>query len=158
MRARVRALFPVAIALGAGLLTRQTTAITPIDLTVNANLGFGQIVATPSSGAVTVSPLGARTASGGVVLGNGFGASAASFTVHGQPNAGYSITLPTSCSLAGGGSTMTVDTFLTNPSSLMGLVGSSGTTSFTLGATLRVGANQRPAPYSGAYDVNVAYD
>jgi hypothetical protein len=51
-------------------------------------------------------------------LGKGFAASAASFTVHGQPNAAYSITLPSSCVLSGADGSMTADTFVSNPPSL----------------------------------------
>ncbi|HXO20042.1 MAG TPA: DUF4402 domain-containing protein [Thermoanaerobaculia bacterium] len=158
MRVRARQLLAAAMALGAILLTRRAAAVIAIDLTTNSNLGFGQIVATATAGTVTVSPLGGRTASGGVLLGNGFGASVASFAVSGQPNAGYSVTLPSSCVLSGGGSSMTADTFLSNPASAQNLVGPAGTASFTLGATLHVGGGQRSASYSGTYAVNVAYD
>lgn len=158
MRIPVRPLLAAAMALAAVLFTRRASAVIAIDLTTNSNLGFGRIVATATAGTVTVSPLGGLTSSGGVVMGNAFGASAASYSVSGQPNAGYSITLPSSCTLSGGGSSMTADGFLSNPASGQSLIGPGGTGSFSLGATLHVGASQRSAPYSGAYALTVAYD
>jgi len=158
MRLRARRLIAAATALVAMLLAHRAAAVVAIDLTANADLGFGQIVATTAAGTVTVPPQGGRTSSGGVVLGNGFAASAAAFTVHGQPNAAYSITLPSSCVLSGGGSSMTADGFLSNPPSGQNLVGPAGTASFTAGATLHVGAGQRSAAYSGTYAITVSYD
>jgi len=147
-----------AAALVAILLARPAGAVIAIDLAANADLGFGQIVATTTAGTVTVLPQGGRTSSGGVVLGNGFAASAAAFSVHGQPNAAYSITLPSSCVLSGGGSSMTADSFVSNPPGGQNLVGAAGTASFTAGATLHVSANQRSAAYSGTYAITVSYD
>ena len=158
MRLRARTLIAAATALVAMLVAHRAAAVIAIDLTASADLGFGQIVATTAAGTVTVPPLGGRTSSGGVVLGNGFAASAAAFSVHGQPNAAYSITLPSSCVLSGGGSSMTADSFLSNPPGGQNLVGAAGTASFTAGATLHVGANQRSAAYSGTYAITVSYD
>jgi hypothetical protein len=126
-------------------------------LTANAGLSFGQIVATTSPGAVTVTPAGLRSASGGVTLGNGRGFSPASFTVVGDANAGYGITLPSTATLSGGGSTMTVDTFVSSPSS-SGNLGAGGMQTLSVGATLHVGAAQLPASYTGTYAVTVAYN
>jgi hypothetical protein len=154
-----RPLLAAATALVAVLLTRRAGAQVAIGLTANSSLGFGRIVATATAGTVTVSPLGGRSSSGGVVLGSGFGKGAAAFTVSGQANAGYSIMLPSSCTLSGGGSSMTVDTFLSNPLNGQNVdVGPGGTASLTVGATLHVGASQRAATYSGTYAVTVAYD
>lgn len=139
------------------LLARDTGAVVSINLTTNSNLGFGQAVATVAPGTVTVSPAGGRTASGGVVLGNGLGVSAASFTVTGELDANYSITLPSSCTLTGGGSSMSVDTFTTSPSG-SGNLGPGGTEVVALGATLHVGAPQSSAAYVGTYFVTVAYN
>jgi hypothetical protein len=158
MRSKARPLMAAATALVAVFVAHRAAAVIAIDLTANANLGFGQVVATATAGTVTVPPQGGRTSSGGVVLGNGFAASAAAFIVHGQPNAAYSITLPSSCVLSGGGSSMTADSFLSNPPSGQNLVGSAGTASFTAGATLHVGASQRSAAYSGTYAITVSYD
>jgi len=135
----------------------EADPVVKIDLITNANLGFGQLVATTTSGTVTVSPSGGRSTSGGVVLGSSAGVSAAAFTVTGHPLLAYSITLPSSCSLSGGGSSMNVDTFTTNPSQ-SGVLGSDGTQAMTLGAKLHVAAMQPKAVYSGTYTVVVNYN
>ena len=158
MRLSARPLMAAATALVAILLARRAAAVIAIDVTANADLGFGQIVATTTAGTVTVPPQGGRTSSGGVVLGNGFAASAAAFTVHGQPNAAYSITLPSSCVLSGGGSSMTADSFLDSHHNGMTVVGPTGMASFTAGATLHVAARQPSAAYSGTYSVTVSYN
>jgi hypothetical protein len=156
MRIRKSPLAAAAIIVLAMLPTRGA-AVTAIDVTTQSNLGFGQIVATTTSGTVTVSPAGSRTRSGGVVLGNGSGVSAASFAVTGEHNAGYSITLPSVCTLSAGGSSMTADTFTSSPSG-SGNLGPSGAQSVTLGATLHVGSGQAAAAYSGTYPVTLAYN
>ena len=158
MRLRAGPLMAAATALVAILLAHRAAAVTPLNLTANANLGFGKIMATATAGTVTVSPMGAITSSGGVVLGNGSAASAANFTVQGQPNASYSITLPTSVVLSGGGSSMTADSFLDSHHNGMTVVGPTGMASFTAGATLHVAARQPSAAYSGTYSVTVSYN
>jgi hypothetical protein len=158
MKTKVRSILAATVAVIALLPPRHAAAIIAADLIANSSLTFGRLVATATAGAVTVSPSGARTSSGGVVLGSAFGASAAAFTVNGQPNAGYTIMLPSSCALSGGGGAMTVDTFLSGPANGQNLVGSNGTASFTVGATLHVGASQSSASYSGSCVVMIAYD
>ena len=98
----------------------------------------------------------AREASGGVVLGNAFGVSAASFSVTGEPYSNVSITPPGSCTLSAGGDTMTADVFTSSPGA--GNLGPSGALSVTMGATLHVSGGQAAAAYSGTYAVTVAYN
>jgi hypothetical protein len=157
MRTRSRFFTMAAAAFLAILLAREAAAVIGILLTANSALGFGQIVATTAPGTVTVTPAGLRSASGGVLLGSGFGVSPAAFTATGQPNASYSVTLPIAATLSGGGSSMTVDTFTSSLGGL-GTLGGSGTQTVSVGATLHVGAGQRPAAYAGTYDVTVAYN
>lgn len=132
-------------------------AVLPLDVTPQAHLGFGQIVATTTSGTVTVTPSGQRRRDGGVVLGNGFGVSAAAFVVTGDALAVYSITLPDDCTLSAGGSSMIADGFTSDPDEL-GNLGPSGTQTVTIGATLHVGSGQASAAYSGTYAVTLAYN
>jgi hypothetical protein len=156
MRLKMFQLAAAAMILVAILPTRGD-AVIAIAVTTQANLGFGQIVATTTSGTVTVSPAGSRTRSGGVVLGNALGVGAASFAVTGEPNTGYSITLPSLCTLSAGASSMTADAFTSSPSGSSNL-GPSGSMSVTLGATLHVSSGQAAAAYSGTYPITVAYN
>ena len=156
MRLKMFQLAAAAMILLAMLPTRGG-AVIAIAATAQSNLGFGQIVATTTSGTVTVSPSNGRTRTGGVVLGNALGVAAASFAVTGEPNTGYSITLPNQSTLSAGASSMTADAFTSSPSGASNL-GPSGSQSVTLGATLHVSAGQASAAYSGTYPVTMAYN
>lgn len=125
-----------------------------IVLVNGGGLSFGQVVAGPSSGSVTVEPSGARWSAGGVVLGNPGGARAAEFTVTGDANAAYSVLLPSSASLDGASASMSVDAFTHDAGGV--LVG--GTETFRVGATLQVGASQASGAYSGTFVVTVMYE
>jgi hypothetical protein len=147
----------LAAALVATLLARDSWALARIGIAVNSGLGFGQVVATGVAGTVTVTPAGARMAAGGVVLGNGLSASAATFTVTGEPDTSYSITLPDSALLSNGSAEMAADSFLSVPSG-SGTLGPGGTQGVAVGATLHVGAAQAATRYSGTYSLTVAYE
>lgn len=129
----------------------------PLAAATQSELGFGQMVATASAGTVTVTPAGGRTRSGGTILGNGFGVSAAAFALSGDLNASYSITLPADCTLSGSAGSMTADHFASSPSDA-GTLGPAGSQRMTLGATLHVAAAQASGNYSGTYAVTLAYN
>ena len=137
--------------------SRSSEAVLPVDVIPLAELGFGQIFSTSTSGTVTISPAGARTKSGGVVLGSGFGVSQARFTVAGDAQMSYSITLPGPITLSAGGRSMTVDGFISTPAG-SGNLGTTGTQLMSVGATLHVGAGQVSAAYSGSLPLTVAYN
>lgn len=139
------------------LFSTRAVAIVPLGVTTTANLGFGRAVVAGAGGSVTVSPAGERSAGGGVLLGGGFGASAATFTVTGEPDATYGLVLPESCTLENGGHVMTVDGF-TSSLAGSGNLGPSGTQLIRVGATLHIASPQMPGVYSGSYLVTVAYD
>jgi len=156
MRVKSLLLTAAGTALGVILLTRAAATL-GIALTTNSGLKFGQIVATASPGTVMVTPAGFRSASGGVALGSSFGVAPASFTVTGDANASYSITLPGSVSLSGGTGSMMVDTFTSSPNG-SGNLGAGGTQILSMGATLHVGAGQHSTSYSGFCAVDIAYE
>jgi hypothetical protein len=127
-------------------------------LTPTANLSFGRFVA-GTGGTVILTPAGARSKTGGVVLLPGGTVSAASFSLSetgtGKSLAWTTITLPSSVTLSSsGGATMTLSNFTSNPSNTFaGLT----QTVLTVGATLAVGQNQAPGAYSGTVQVTVNY-
>lgn len=118
-------------------------------------LAFGKFAA-GSGGSVTVTPGGARSASGGVVLLASGGGTAAQFSVTGDANATYTITLPDAVTLASGGNSMAVNTFVSSPAN-PGTLSGSGTQTLNVGATLTVGANQPAGDYTGSFAVTVNY-
>jgi hypothetical protein len=161
----------VSFALGLALLTAGSASasgtatsnagasiVSALSISNTVGLQFGQIAPTVLIGTVTVSTAGARTSSGGVTLGNGIAATAASFAVTGGANSTYAITLPTSITIADVGAfSMAVDTFVSNPLTT-GTLSGAGTQTLLVGATLHVGASQTANPYTGTFDVTVAYN
>jgi hypothetical protein len=141
--------------------TASATIITPISISKTADMNFGNIaVSSSAGGTVVLAPAGTRTTTGSVSLPATAGSPvAAAFTVTGQGNYTYSITLPSSATLSDGAShTMTVNTFTSNPSSTGTL--SSGTQNISVGATLTVAAAQTPGTYttSTPFTVTVNYN
>lgn len=133
--------------------------VTAISVSNTQTLGFGKFAA-GSGGSVTVSPSGARSATGGVVLLSSSGGAAAQFTVSGDPNFTYAISLPANDTVVltkSGGQTMSLNNFSSSPSPA-GQLSVLGKQTVSVGATLSVGSNQATGAYSGAFDVMVDYD
>jgi hypothetical protein len=127
-------------------------------LTRTQDLSFGAFAA-GTGGTVTITPQGARTATGDVALiGNSQGSPAA-FDASGSANATYQITLPAdgTVTLTGSnGGSMSLSSFASSPSS-QGQLSSAGTQTLQVGATLGVGSNQAPGTYSGSFNVTVVF-
>lgn len=135
--------------------TATATVYVALTITKTADLNFGGLLPGAAAGTVTVNPDGTRTGTGVTLVGGStFGA--ATFALSGQPNASYTIALPSSITITDGTNTMTVDTFTSNPSGT-GQLDASGSATLRVGATLKVGANQPPGTYSGTFDVTVDY-
>ena len=141
--------------------TATATIVTPIAITKDVDMNFGNVaVQSTTGGTVVLTPAGTRTATGGVTLpATGGTVTAASFTVTGTSGYTYSITLPTTAlTIANGANTMTVTNFTSDPSGTGTLTG--GTEVLNVGATLNVSAAQPAGTYVSAtpFDVTVNYD
>ena len=141
------------------------TVVAPIAIDKTADLNFGEVAANGVAGTVVMSPTGSRSSTDGATLGSAVGASAASFTVSGNPSAAYTIMLPGTITLnlvvknAGGPTSMDVDNFTSTPTVADGgTIGGGGTQTLNVGATLNVQAFQTQGDYSGSFEVTVAYD
>jgi len=151
----------LASALLAFLATAQTGHCQGI--TKTADLGFGAMVPY-SGGTVEITPLGDRSATGGVLLVPGFSGSihAATFTVSGPSNSTYSITLPEDGTVTlsdGANHSMALDTFTSSPTGSGTVSGASpGTQTLRVGATLHVGSPQAAGQYSGSYEIIIAFN
>lgn len=159
-----RRLLPAALGIGLAAAAAGTWAghqfpVLAISISNLQALTFGKFAA-GSGGTVTVSPGGARSATGGVILLSSGSGSAASFRVSGDPGLTYDIVLPPDgrVQLANGtGQTMPVNSFTSNPAGA-GQLDLSGAQTVTVGATLTVGAGQVAGSYSGSFDVTVDYN
>lgn len=137
------------------------TIVTPISITKNSDMNFGNIATNGTVGTVVLSPAGARIASSGVTLPATTGTvSAASFTVEGSGNYTYTITLPTSVIISSGTDQMTVNNFTSTPDAATGGTLTAGEQTITIGATLNLIANQAAGIYESdtAFDVTVNYN
>ncbi len=138
--------------------TAQAAAniVTPISITKNIDLNFGNIAASGSGFTVALSADGVRNSTGGTgtlpsVIGT---VTAAEFTAAGLTGATYAVTLPTSITITNGTNTMTVDGFVSNSTNTL----TGGSETFNVGATLNVGANQVAGAYTGNFNVTVNYN
>ena len=139
----------------------SATIVAPISVNeaVAGGMNFGSVspdFTNPTT--VVLTPTGGISSGDGAGLISGTGVQQGSFDVTGA-NLAYDIGLPVaptdSITLTNGaGDTMTVDTFTSSKASG---VSANGDT-FSVGATLNVGANQAAgAPYTGTYTVTVTY-
>lgn len=134
--------------------------IAPISIsnTGSAKLNFGTISRSSVAGTVTVTPGGQRISEGGVSVLSSSLFTAAPFSISGENNAGFILTLPDNedvkMTRTGGTEEMEVTNFTHNS----GLVlSSSGTATFSVGATLNLDADQVAGDYTGSFNVTIAY-
>jgi spore coat protein U-like protein len=146
-----------------GTAEAKATLIRPITISMETNLNFGTIVVPSSTtgGTVMVSTDGTTEVTGtDISLAESLGdpPTTASFTVTGEPNGTYAITLPddNTVTISGPGEDMTVTGFTSNPDGTGVLAG--GTQTLSVGATLNVGADQAAGEYAGEFTVTVAYN
>jgi hypothetical protein len=168
---KLAALALVALVTGINKASAQSSAtasasaniVTPITITKNVDMDFGNVAVQASTGGtVVLDPASARTATSGVTLPAVTGTvTAADFTVNGQANYTYAITLPTSVTIydAGNAHNMVVNTFTSTPATT-GTLSSSGSETLTVGATLNVSAGQASGAYtsSSPFTVTVNYN
>ena len=139
--------------------TAQASAniVTPISITKNIDLNFGNIAASGSAFTVKLSTAGERTSTGGAgTLPSVNGTvTAAEFTAAGLSGATYAVTLPSTITItAGTTNNMTVDNFVSSSTNIL----TDGSETFKVGATLYVGANQVAGAYTGNFNVTVNYN
>lgn len=133
-------------------------AVNPIAIGHTQALAFGSFAA-GSGGSVTVRAAGTRSAGGGVVLLSAGAGAVSLFSVTGDPNLTYAITLPADgvATLTSGGNSMALTAFTSSPAST-GVLSAGGSQTLSVGATLGVGSNQAPGSYSGSFNVIVNYN
>jgi hypothetical protein len=78
----------------------------------------------------------------------------------GTPGTSFSVSLPTSVQLAAatGSATMSLGSFSTTLTGSQGSLNTSGNSSFGIGGTLTVNANQAIGTYSGNFTVTLNYN
>lgn len=135
--------------------------IAAITLTETSPMHFGVMTAPTVLSTVILDPLGGRTTTGDVAtLAQAPVAVAAAYTVTGENDATYAITVPANTIISNGNpaDNMTVSNFSCTYGGFVGQVGFSGTDFFSLGATLNLAGGQAAGTYNGTFDVSVAYN
>ena len=136
------------------------TIVPPVFFTHDqgAKLDFGQLCFSTNPQTVTVSPAGGSSGSSLACPLTGT-ISADSFTVSASNTVSYTVTLPSSpitLSRDGSQDTLTVDSFASSCSGSCS-VGSSGSSTFTVGGTLHVPGGTSAGEYTGTYPVSITY-
>jgi hypothetical protein len=121
-------------------------------------LSFGRFVA-DTGGTITLTTVGGRSKTGGVVPIGGGTVSSASFSLT-ETGSGKSlnfreITIPTTAvTMSNGTSSMTISNFVSDPNTT---VLGTGKTVVLVGATLTVAPNQASGTYTGSFEITVNY-
>lgn len=127
-----------------------------ISLQNTGGLHFGRILPYGRRGNVTVHANGYTVAINSYMLDDS-AVRAASWIVNGTPGAPYRVILPTTLTVDNGSESMILSwIFRSGPASLA--LDATGTSAFTVGAVLDVGANQAPGTYLGVLPVTVGYE
>jgi hypothetical protein len=141
-------------------VSASATLVRTLAVTSTSGLSFGTLAPSGTAGTVIVAPDGARSATGGVALLTANVGSAGAVNLVGSAALAYSVTMPTSVTLAaaGGGQTMKLSSLTTNLTGSAGALNGTGNGSFNIGGTLAVGANQAVASYSGIVPVTISWN
>jgi len=145
--------------------TGSAAVVQPITLVKNTDLAFGSLVR-PSLGAntVTIDPTsGARTISGTGDASPGAAQTAtrASYSVAGEGGATFSVTVPSSFTMARVGGNETLPVTLTASAvsgALSGSIGTGGSANFSIGGSLPLSSTTVSGDYTGTFNVTVGYN
>ncbi len=134
----------------------KVNVVSPLSITQSQELNFGIVAPGVSTGTVAVAVGGAVTQGNTAVYFTGSGAQNGAFDIVGDQNRQYSIALPASASLTGGGNPILVDGFISDPA-VTGLLDINGLQEVRVGATLHLPSGQATGIYTGSYTVTVLY-
>ena len=151
---------PRALAASASAGVGATIVSGAIRVEKQGDLEFGSLVPAARPETVTLDAGGMRAKTGDIALvAAAMSPAAAHIAVTGAPNALFSITLPASVtlSLVGDEAAEMAVTDFTSSAGAVGTLGSDGTQSLAIGATLHVGADQPIGRYVGTFEVTIAY-
>jgi hypothetical protein len=150
--------FSTAVIAASDTANASATILAPLTITadVAAEMDFGEISGDDIATSVIMSPAGGRASPDGAGIFGGT-PSGGKFDVTGAGTLTYNITLPANnvVTLTGFGTAMNVDDFTDSVAGSASLVG--GTSTFDVGATLKLNPNQAAGLYTGTYDVTVNY-
>ena len=132
-------------------------AVRPITITMIQNLDFGNVGSSLTSGTVVIDPVtGTKTVTGGAMDLGGVHTTAI-FSITGEKNIIFTITLPSQITMtAPGGGTAVVDAFTSSPSGF-GIFNQQGQATVIVGARLNTSGVMVEGPYTVPFSITVAY-
>ena len=141
--------------------TAKADIVRGLTIAKTQDLNFGQIVPN-RGGVITVSTEGSRTSTDpAMLIPETYDAPlAAAFDVTGDGAHAFQIILPEATKITNGKDSMVVDRFVSSlgsESKLSGELNETGKQDFTVGANLKVDANQSAGAYAGTFEVTVTY-
>jgi hypothetical protein len=142
----------VSFAQSSATANATATLVTPIAISKTVDMDFGTVAASATSGTVVLATDNSLSSTGGVSLPGGT-STAAQFDVTGEGTSTFSISLPSSITLASGTDNLTVDNFVSTPATTGTLT--SGAATVKVGATLNVPANAPAGTYTNSTDLTV---
>lgn len=129
-----------------------------IAVTQTASMLFGSVTENGAGGKVILSNVDTRSATGGVTLIGGTGATSGGFTVKAATGVNYDITLPAAATVAAGPNTMAVTGFTLDGGPVAATyTNAAATRTFKMGGSLNVGAGQAAGNYTGSVTVTANY-
>ncbi|MCM8570148.1 DUF4402 domain-containing protein [Gramella jeungdoensis] len=138
-----------------GTATVNAEIVSPISITSSGSLNFGKIAQDATAGNVIIDAAGtSRTFDNSNMEISTSTFTVPTFTVTRATGMRYGVTTSGDVLQTAGGDTMTLNNITTSLSSTSGLADSS----FTVGGTLQVGANQATGTYTGDVTVTVTYE
>ena len=139
----------------------EATIVTPLTITKNVDMNFGNVAVINQVGTVTLSTAGVRSSTGGATpVANPTGTvTAASFTITGAAGFQVFVTLPPSSpgvtvTHTNGINTMLITTFICSPTTGF-IIPGGGSQTLNVGATLNTGISQLPGVYHTLSNFNV---
>lgn len=138
--------------------TVEANIVSTINLVAQNGIVFGDIAASSIPGTVSIDTDGSRTTTGGATVNTNTSGTPAKYEVSGDPNAYFTITLPTSVVItSGAGDNMTIVNFHSVPET-NGQIDASGKQNLNIGATMKVGSFQPFGSYSGIMSTTIEYN
>ena len=133
--------------------TASATLLTPLSITKNVDLNFGNIASSNEAGTAVLTTAGVISRTGGVAILKGITPAAAKFTVIGASSETYSMQAPSSIKLKSGSTEL--DLSLVYDKTATGNVLTGGSSVILVGGTLSIPANTVAGTYSNTTDLKI---
>ncbi len=137
----------------AATATASATLLTPLSITKDIDLNFGNIASSNEAGTAVLTTGGVVSSTGGVAILDGITPTAAKFTVVGASSETYSMDAPASIVLTSGSTNLNLS--LVYDKAASGNVLTGGSSVILVGGTLSIPANTVAGTYTNTTDLKI---